>query len=56
MLHNPLRIGGIDSFVFKFIYSVINLFTDLVIHSLKHFADKGLYSPGYGFSSSHVWI
>ena len=21
-----------------------------------HFADKGLYSPSYGFSSSHVWM
>ena len=21
-----------------------------------HFADKGLYSQGYGFSSSHVWM
>ena len=21
-----------------------------------HFADKGLYSQSYGFSSSHVWI
>ena len=21
-----------------------------------HFADKGLYSQNYGFSSSHVWI
>ena len=21
-----------------------------------HFANKGLHSPGYGFSSSHVWM
>ena len=21
-----------------------------------HFADKGLYSQSYGFSSSHVWM
>ena len=21
-----------------------------------HFADKGLYSPSYGFSSSHIWV
>ena len=21
-----------------------------------HFADKGLYSQSYGFSSSHVWV
>ena len=21
-----------------------------------HFADKGLYSQNYGFSSSHVWM
>ena len=22
----------------------------------RHFADKGLYSQSYGFSSSHVWM
>ena len=29
---------------------------DRVLKSRDHFADKGLYSQSYGFSSSHVWI
>ena len=27
-----------------------------VVPSVKHLADKGLYSQSYGFSSSHVWM
>ena len=29
---------------------------DSVLKSRDHFADKGLYSQSYGFSSSHIWI
>ena len=30
---------------------------DSILKSQRHhFADKGLYSPSYGFSSSHVWM
>ena len=30
---------------------------DRVLESSRHhFADKGLYSQNYGFSSSHVWM
>ena len=29
---------------------------DSVLKSRHHFADKGLYSQSYGFSSSHIWI
>ena len=28
--------------------------TDIVLKSRDHFANKGLYSQNYGFSSSHV--
>ena len=35
-----------------------NLMTNLdsVLKTRCYFADKGLYSWGYGFSSSHVWM
>ena len=29
---------------------------DSVLKSRHHFADKGLYSQSYGFSSSYIWI
>ena len=29
---------------------------DRVLKNRHHFADKGLYSQSYGFSSSHVWM
>ena len=29
---------------------------DSVLKSRHHFANKDLYSPSCGFSSSHVWI
>ena len=29
---------------------------DSIIKSTHHFANKGLSSQGYGFSSSHVWM
>ena len=29
---------------------------DSILKSRHHFADKGLYSQSYGFSSSHVWM
>ena len=29
---------------------------DSVLKSRDHFADKGLYSQSYGFSSNHIWI
>ena len=29
---------------------------DHVLKSRHHFANKGLYSQSYGFSSSHVWM
>ena len=37
----------------------ITLYIDIRQHIKKqrhHFANKGLYSQSYGFSSSHVWI
>ena len=33
---------------------MINL--DSILKSRHHFANNGLYSPSYGFSSSHVWM
>ena len=30
--------------------------TDIVLKSRDHFANKGLYSQSYSFSSSHVWM
>ena len=29
---------------------------DSILKSSHHFANKGLYSQSYGFSSSHVWM
>ena len=29
---------------------------DSILKIRYHFADKGLYSPSYGFSNSHVWM
>ena len=29
---------------------------DSVLKSRHHFADKGLYTQSYSFSSSHVWM
>ena len=29
---------------------------DIVLKSRHYFANKGLYSQSYGFSSSHVWM
>ena len=29
---------------------------DSILKSRRHFANKGLYSQSYGFSSSHVWM
>ena len=29
---------------------------DSLLKRKHHFADKGLYSQSYGFSSSHVWM
>ena len=29
---------------------------DNILKSRHHFVDKGPYSQGYGFSSSHVWM
>ena len=29
---------------------------DRVLKSRHHFADKGLFSQSYGFSSGHVWM
>ena len=29
---------------------------DSILKQTHHFANKGLYSQSYGFSSSHVWM
>ena len=29
---------------------------DSILESRDYFADKGLSSQGYGFSSSHIWM
>ena len=29
---------------------------DNILKSRDHFANKGVYSQSYGFSSSHVWM
>ena len=34
--------------------AVTNL--DSILKSRHYFANKGLYSQSYGFSSSHVWV
>ena len=32
------------------------LYKMITVSSRNHFANKGLYSQSYGFSSSHVWM
>ena len=43
----------------KYILCLVNIY-DKTRQCIKkqrhHFADKGLHSQGYGFSSSHVWM
>ena len=42
-------------FLFKELYDFILIFKNIKKH--RHpFADKGLYSQSYGFSSSHIWM
>ena len=41
--------------LFKELYDFIFIFKNIIKH--RHsFADKGLYSQSYGFSSSHIWM
>ena len=36
---------------------VCDLYTEEIVKKQRHcFANEGLYSQNYGFSSSHVWI
>ena len=36
--------------------SLSNTNLDSILKSRRYFADKGLSSQSYGFSSSHIWI